>query len=77
MRGNRRARLSPDVSTAARDTHADLGIGVSGELKNATMEQALYWQQIYLDIVAMEVKAMEVIQDLMARQSQVLHAGWN
>ena len=40
-----------------------------GDPKNASMEQALYWRQIYREILAMEEKVMERIQDLMAEQS--------
>jgi len=38
-------------------------------LQSASMEQALYWRQIYREILAMEEKVMERIQDLMSRQS--------
>lgn len=37
--------------------------------KTASMDQALYWSQIYREILAMEEKVMERIQDLMSRQS--------
>ncbi|HET9781326.1 MAG TPA: hypothetical protein VFR33_06060 [Candidatus Dormibacteraeota bacterium] len=37
--------------------------------QTASMEQALYWRQIYREILAMEEKVMERIQDLMAQQS--------
>jgi hypothetical protein len=37
--------------------------------RDASMEQALYWRQIYREILAMEEKVMQRIQDLMARQS--------
>ncbi len=33
------------------------------------MEQALYWRQIYREILAMEEKVMDRIQDLMAKES--------
>jgi N-acetylglutamate synthase-like GNAT family acetyltransferase len=33
------------------------------------MDQAIYWSQIYREILAMEEKVMERIQQLMARQS--------
>lgn len=44
---------------------------MDGELdpRHASMEQALYWKQIYVEILAMEEKVMERIQDLMAKQS--------
>ena len=40
-----------------------------GDPKTASMEQALYWRQIYREILAMEEKVMERIQDLMTKQS--------
>jgi hypothetical protein len=49
----------------------DSGLAMDGEvdLVNASMEQALYWAQIYREILAMEEKVMERIQELMAEQS--------
>ena len=35
----------------------------------ASLEQALYWQRIYAEVLVMEEKVMERIRDLMARQS--------
>jgi hypothetical protein len=40
-----------------------------GDPKTASLEQARYWRQVYLEVLAMEEKVMERIQDLMARQS--------
>jgi len=37
--------------------------------RSASMDQAIYWSQIYREILAMEEKVMERIQQLMARQS--------
>lgn len=37
--------------------------------KTASMEQALYWRQIYREILAMEEKVLKRIQDLMVKQS--------
>jgi hypothetical protein len=61
--------LRPDMVAAARG--GDLSQAMDGEAdpKSASMEQALYWRQIYRDILAMEEKVMERIQDLMATQS--------
>lgn len=33
------------------------------------MEQALYWRQLYREILAMEEKVLKRIQDLMVKQS--------
>jgi len=40
-----------------------------GDPKSASMEHALYWRQIYREVLAMEEKVMERIQDLMIKQS--------
>jgi hypothetical protein len=40
-----------------------------GDPTSASMEQALYWRQIYREILAMEEKVLKRIQYLMARQS--------
>ena len=37
--------------------------------ENASMEEALYWSQIYREILAMEEKVMERIRELMSKQS--------
>jgi len=42
------------------------GEGVPAE---ASLKQALYWRQIYTEILAMEEKVLERIRQLMARQS--------
>ncbi len=44
------------------------GEGVPGE---ASLQQALYWRQIYTEILAMEEKVLERIRQLMAKQSEV------
>ena len=40
-----------------------------GDPKVANLEQALFWKQIYVEVLAMEEKVMDRIQDLMATQS--------
>lgn len=42
------------------------GEGVPAE---ASLKQALYWRQIYTEVLAMEEKVLERIRQLMARQS--------
>ena len=39
--------------------------------KHASMEQAVFWRQIYVEILAMEESVMDRIQDLMAKQSPI------
>lgn len=62
-------RLRPDILAAARGGDASQAMDGEGDPKNASMEQALYWRQIYREILAMEEKVMERIQDLMTKQS--------
>jgi hypothetical protein len=37
---------------------------------DASLEQAVYWRQIYVEILAMEEKVLEGIQSLMLTQSE-------
>ncbi len=62
-------RIRPDMVAAARGGDASLAMDGEGDPKSASMEQALYWRQIYREILAMEEKVMERIQNLMAKQS--------
>ena len=59
----------PDMVAAARGGDASHGMDGEGDPKSASIEQALFWRQIYSEILAMEEKVMERIQDLMAGQS--------
>jgi len=54
---------------AARGGDSDQAMDGESDPKTASMEQALYWRQIYREILAMEEKVMERIQDLMTTQS--------
>ena len=59
----------PDVDAAVRGgdwSQAMDGEGVPGQ---ATMEQALYWRQIYTEILGMEENVLKRIRQLMATQS--------
>jgi hypothetical protein len=62
-------RSRPDIDAAVRGgdwTQAMDGEGVPG---HATMEQALYWRQIYTEILGMEEKVIKRIRQLMVTQS--------
>ena len=64
MKGSR-----PDIDAAVRGgdwTQAMDGEGVPGL---APIAQALYWRQIYTEILSMEEKVLERIRELMALQS--------
>src|SRR5437588_8719312 len=59
----------PDMVAAARGGDPSQAMDGECDPKSASLEQALYWQQVYLEILAMEEQVMERIQLLMARQS--------
>jgi len=59
----------PDVDAAVRGGDWSVpmdGEGIPGE---ASLKQALYWRQIYTEILAMEEKVLARIRQLMAKQS--------
>ena len=62
-------RARPDVDAAERGgdwTKRMDGEGVPGD---ATMVQAIYWRQVYTEILAMEEKVLARIRQLMETQS--------
>jgi hypothetical protein len=64
-----KGRRRPDMVAAARGGDPKQAMDGEGDPKTASLEQARYWQQVYVEILAMEEKVMERIQDLMAKQS--------
>jgi len=63
-------RLRPDVDAAERGgdwSQRMHGEGVPGD---ASLEQAVYWQKIYTEILAMEEKVLVRIRQLMQTQSE-------
>jgi hypothetical protein len=54
---------------AARGGDPNQAMDGEGDPRSASMDQALYWSQTYREILAMEEKVMERIQQLMATQS--------
>jgi hypothetical protein len=62
-------RLRPDLVAAARGGDASQSMDGEIDPKTASLEQALYWRQIYREILGMEEKVMARIQDLMSKQS--------
>jgi hypothetical protein len=59
----------PDIVAATRG--GDDSVGMDGEADPATasLDQALFWRNIYTEILAMEEAVLERIQQLMAGQS--------
>lgn len=62
----------PDVVAAVRGGDWNLPMDGEGEPAVASLEQALYWRQIYSEILAMEEKVLERIHQLMAKQSDTV-----
>jgi hypothetical protein len=61
--------LRPDIDAAVRGgdwSQAMDGEGIPG---NSTLEHALYWRQIYTEILTMEEKVLDRIRQLMNTQS--------
>jgi hypothetical protein len=63
------ARERPDIVAAIRGGDDSLGMDGEADLATATLEQALFWRNIYSEILAMEESVLERIQQLMADQS--------
>ena len=63
-------RARPDVDAAVRG--GDWGQRMDGEglPGHASLEQAIYWRQVYTEILAMEEKVLERIRQLMQTQSE-------
>jgi hypothetical protein len=59
----------PDVVAAIRGGDPSRPMDGEADPKGASLQQALYWRQIYREVLAMEEKVMERIRDLMAKQS--------
>jgi hypothetical protein len=62
-------RLRPDLVAAARGGDATQAMDGESDPRTASMEQALYWRQIYREILDMEEMVLQRIKDLMAKQS--------
>src|SRR5581483_2521540 len=60
----------PDIEAAIRG--GDWNLRMDGEEipAAASLKQALYWRQIYTEILAMETKVLNRIHQLMAKQSE-------
>jgi hypothetical protein len=62
-------RERPDLDAAERGGDWSRRMDDEGIPGDATLEQALYWKQIYTEILAMEEKVLATIRKLMATQS--------
>jgi hypothetical protein len=59
----------PDVDAAIRGGDWTQPMDGEGAPEKATLKQALYWRQIYTEILAMEEKVLVRIRQLMLTQS--------
>ena len=57
------------MEAAARGGDSALGMDGEVSLESASLEQALFWQTIYREVLAMEETVLERIEQLMADQS--------
>jgi len=62
-------RSRPDIDAAVRGGDWTRGMEGEGVPGHATMDQALYWRQIYTEILGMEENVLKRIRQLMATQS--------
>ena len=62
-------KVRPDVDAAVRGGDWDQPMNGEGPIGDATIKQALYWRQIYTEILAMEEQVLIRIRQLMLTQS--------
>jgi hypothetical protein len=63
-------RQRPDVDAAERGGDWSKRMDGEGVPGDATMEQAVYWKQVYTEILAMEEKVLARVRELMLTQSE-------
>jgi hypothetical protein len=69
MKKVQRKHDRPDVDAAVRGGDWSQPMDDEGPPGEATIKQALYWRQIYTEILAMEEKVLVRIRQLMVTQS--------
>jgi hypothetical protein len=69
MKSVKAVHQRPDLVAAERGGDPSRTMDTEVEPGTATLEQALYWRQIYSEILAMEELVLQRIRDLMAKQS--------
>ena len=62
-------KVRPDVDAALRGGDWDQPMNGEGPIGDATIKQALYWRQIYTEILAMEEQVLARIRQLILTQS--------
>jgi len=69
MKKTRSVRARPDIDAAERGGDWTQAMDGEGAPADATLEHALYWRQIYTEILAMEEMVLDSIRQLMNTQS--------
>jgi len=63
-------RQRPDIDAAERGGDWTQRMDGEGMPADANLEQAIYWKQIYTEILAMEEKLLARVRELMQTQSE-------
>jgi hypothetical protein len=63
------AQQRPDIVAATRGGNNSLGMDDEADPATATLEQALFWRNIYTEILTMEEAVLARIHQLMASQT--------
>jgi hypothetical protein len=61
--------MRPEMAAASRGGDPDQLMDGEANLDTASIEQAVFWSQVYAEILAMEEKVMARVQELMALES--------
>jgi hypothetical protein len=69
MKKTQPKRARPDIAAAVRGGDWTQTMDGEGLPENSTLEHALYWRQIYTEILEMEEKVLARIRKLMTTQS--------
>jgi hypothetical protein len=69
MKAEEARSARPDVVAATRGGDDSLGMEGEADPATATLEQALFWRNIYTEILAMEEAVLARIRQLMVDQS--------
>jgi hypothetical protein len=70
MRKAEPTKARPDIDAAVRGGDWAQAMDGEGLPENSTLEHALYWRQIYIEILAMEEMVLARIRQLMTTQSE-------
>jgi hypothetical protein len=66
----RRPDPRPDVEAALRGRDPSVGMDGEANLETSTLAEAIFWTQVYDEILAMEEKLLIRIHELMASQQE-------